>query len=884
MDFPSVLGLNRIEQIGLFLNMYHSCAFRGSVFASYRGDDGKWHNTKAKDVKAYYSKEYRDILANSTNDEYISINEFIEDAQSKDAASVSVLNGFLIDLDIHGADLTEEDKERRIEQAYNRLNEMIAAGELLRPSLFVFSGRGFQLHYLFGEKVTPDEAMKQLHTDMLTWFAQKMDGLLEVDYSIVNFDRVCRIAGTYNTKAKRYSVLLDCSGFPYGVEQLRSFFAVTDAERRLAKPKKSEPKAQKATSKKKKTNAKAINQGESITMPKIVKFVGKYERNALKYRMRNLRKLAEMRDNISEGCRNNWCLIYYHSAVQLYDLDTAMNMTLELAAILRDKSAGEFTDDEIYHYLEVYSVRRNKEAQGILVDGCGKPIAAEYHYSDGRIIDLLEITNEEITDLGIGATAAAKEKREENKKKALEQDKKIAKMWLDGVSYRQIAVEIGVNKSTVQRAIKRMGINDRSVLFKAVNFEACQKRQGQSVKVGAEVIVPFPSSLFAPDMEKKSRILFLGKAGTGKSTEIEKIKKSAKHPLVLAPTGKAADNVQGLTIHSALSIPIGTLIGDEDIDVSALKDVDVIIVDEVGAVRVDLFDYIYRLVSKAEQTYQRTIRVVMVGDFGQLAPVLPKTNAELFQMRFRYGCRKGYCFEGKHFKEWFTAENTYLLTESKRQAGDMELVGALDAAYVGDGRIAAWFNEHIDHMADDTALTICGLNKSVDAINGEKAAAYLTGKKHRTYALETSEGEIYQQELAVGMPVMFTKNKSGWKNGTLAHIERLNRKGVSAIIDATGERVVVQYDNDKSCLPFMLAYAVTIHKAQGMTMEKVNIKVDDFFADGMAYVALSRCKSREGMHLLGDLLPGHIKANKDALALMGMVQKEQKDGREKVAV
>ena len=180
------------------------------------------------------------------------------------------------------------------------------------------------------------------------------------------------------------------------------------------------------------------------------------------------------------------------------------------------------------------------------------------------------------------------------------------------------------------------------------------------------MIVPFSFSSFARDMETTSRFFFLGKAGTGKGTEIEKIKKSAKLPLVLAPTGKAADNVQGLTIHSALSIPIGTLIGDEDIDVSALKDVDVIMVDEVGAVRVDLFDYIYRLVSKAEQTYQRTIRVVMVGDFGQLAPVLPKTNAELFQMRFRYGCRKGYCFEGKHFKEWFTAENTYLLTESKR--------------------------------------------------------------------------------------------------------------------------------------------------------------------------------------------------------------------------
>ncbi|MCR5684827.1 MAG: AAA family ATPase [Lachnospiraceae bacterium] len=893
--YKSFKNLNDLGQINLYMDTMHPDLEDACVFGAYsrpltevekkelppkEKKEKTWVPTKY-DKFTYYQSDLRKSFARSTENVYMSVNPRKLVSKHDENASVRGYRGIMLDIDVHNNTISPEESERKICEIKRKIDEAVQNSIIPPPTMIVFSGRGWQLHYRFTQEYPMHEKVSEVHKSILRWFDELFGEKLG-DFSTTDAKRVCRIPGTVNLAAGRRAVLTDFSGQRYSLVELIEAFDVDTT--------KMDPQIKGAT--------KAVKL-DTVDLPdNVVPYAGQFLRRSMKHRLGWMKKLIEMRDNMT-GYRDLYCLVFFHATVQIYPVKVALEMTLKQAEALRNKSIGVFTDAEVVHILNTYRNRKRLEEAGELFDSnTGEPTTAPYRYSDGRLVELFGITDAEIEALGIGASKAAKERREANKAKAAETDRQIAELWLAGLSIRQIAEQVDLGKSSVHRAIARLGIKDRDKSIDVIDFKGAVKHQGVGrsavpevfksggglsssgtdtaiPSTGADTAIPINETdeevrkqIRKDFISKHKRMLILGRAGVGKSTILEELVKLSKHPLVLAPTGKAADNIHGSTIHGGLKIPLDILEGDERLDIEVLKETDVLIVDEVGAVRIDLFEYIYRLIEKAERIWKKTVQVVMFGDFGQPAPVLPEKNNELFRLRFKYGCRKGYCFESKHFMEWFEG-SIYRLTESKRQAGDEELIRALDAAYVGDGRIVQWFNTHIDHRADDTSLTVCGLNKSVDEYNRTRATAYLIGKRHKPYVIETSKGGVCKQELAVGMPIIFAQNDSKWKNGTLAHIERLNSKGVSVTIDATGKRVVVKYAGDTECLPFMLAYAVTIHKAQGMTLDKVNIMVDAFFTDGMAYVALSRCRSREGMHLIGELKAEHVMANREALKWMG---------------
>lgn len=116
------------------------------------------------------------------------------------------------------------------------------------------------------------------------------------------------------------------------------------------------------------------------------------------------------------------------------------------------------------------------------------------------------------------------------------------------------------------------------------------------------------------------------------------------------------------------------------------------------------------------------------------------------------------------------------------------------------------------------------------------------------------------------MRIICTRNKAQYKNGSMGTVIRLNKRGISVMLD-NGNRVAINQD-ERYGLPVNIAYALTVHRVQGMTLDRVNIVADDFFEAGQAYVALTRCTSREGMRIIGEIKSGDIRANADAVAWM----------------
>ncbi len=369
---------------------------------------------------------------------------------------------------------------------------------------------------------------------------------------------------------------------------------------------------------------------------------------------------------------------------------------------------------------------------------------------------------------------------------------------------------------------------------------------------------------------KAKRLLILGRSGSGKSYLLSDLCSKAKRVLILAPTGKAAEiHPHGKTIHKAFHLPVCALTRNmmQELPVWLLKDVDVLFLDEIGMLRVDLFLYIYTLVEKAEKQYDKTIQVAGFGDFSQLPPVMTSKDREVLKKDFPV-LKKGFAFECDEWSTWFGSDNVYVLDTCYRQGTDSELVSVSDRLAVGDKSVADWYNANIGHDPIPQAIYIAALNKTVDQINQRETEKLLSsGVEKRLYRLQDDyDTPLYDQELAVGMPIICTRNMSKIKNGTYARIIRLNAKSIR-VIKNTGEKVTIKMDKEHG-LPVCIGYAITVHRSQGVTLDEVNVIADGMFECGQLYVALTRCKSREGMRIIGKIKPEHICANEEAIAWM----------------
>lgn len=380
-----------------------------------------------------------------------------------------------------------------------------------------------------------------------------------------------------------------------------------------------------------------------------------------------------------------------------------------------------------------------------------------------------------------------------------------------------------------------------------------------------------------------SPLFITGNAGTGKSTLLEHFRRTTKKNVVaVAPTGMAALNVRGVTIHSFFKLP-PKLLQEEDIrinhqNVDMFKKIDMIVIDEVSMVRADLLDAIdtsLRL-HRANRSAFGGVQIAMFGDICQLPPVVKGSElAEYFSTDFQ----TPFFFSAKALRR--TGLHVIELKRVFRQT-DPEFVEVLNRIRRADASIDDMIaiNERCEESKPNSALDpeiiLTTTNKAAEEINRDRLAelpppefrseAVVVGKFNKD-AYPTSEHLVLKK----GAKIMLIRNNGvKWVNGTLGTVTGWDDHSIAVSLPTGNYSVgpekweVIEYRYDKKNkrieenvvgsfqqFPVKLAWAITIHKSQGQTFEKVVIDMNKgAFAHGQLYVALSRCKSLPGIRMM----------------------------------
>ncbi len=371
-----------------------------------------------------------------------------------------------------------------------------------------------------------------------------------------------------------------------------------------------------------------------------------------------------------------------------------------------------------------------------------------------------------------------------------------------------------------------------------------------------------------------------GKAGTGKSTLLQGLKaKTKKKFVVAAPTGVAALNVGGQTIHSLFKLSI-KFQEPRDIKLSKsskklLSKIEILIIDEVSMLRADIVDAIDFVLKEAKESSEAFggVQVIMFGDLYQLPPIISeKEIAQYFKDKYE----SHYFFSAHVWKE--TDLKLKELEHIFRQ-DDLEFQNMLNGFRVRsfDSSLLNKLNERVTLPKNaESMLTLALTNKTVNEINEGK----LDGINSQLYEYEAEisgnmEASAYPTEeilsLKVGAQVMFLKNdpEQRWVNGTIGEIEYLSSDCIEVrlgsecheIKKSKWNKIKYSYDEDSQKIkedvvssftqyPLRLAWAITVHKSQGQTLDNVIFDIErGAFAHGQTYVALSRCKNLEALFL-----------------------------------
>jgi tetratricopeptide (TPR) repeat protein len=425
-------------------------------------------------------------------------------------------------------------------------------------------------------------------------------------------------------------------------------------------------------------------------------------------------------------------------------------------------------------------------------------------------------------------------------------------------------------------------------------------------------------------LQRTHRSVFLtGKAGTGKSTFLKYIRDNIKKKtIVLAPTGIAAVNVGGQTMHSFFKIPFKPMVPDDPDyanparmrkmlrytkeKVKLIRELELIIIDEISMVRADIIDFVDRVL----RVYSGNMRepfggkqLLLVGDIFQLEPVVTHDTRDILRRYYK----NFFFFNARAF-----AQINLVAIELRKiyRQSDNAFIALLDRIRINRASSTdmALLNQRCDpdyhEINDDFAITLATRRDTVDSINDEHMKALKTPEYVYEGAIEGDFPEnslptAYNLALKEGAQVIFIRNdKEGrWCNGTIARVTKLTETRVYVALE-NGEEMAVEREvwenmqytyNEKekkveekvlgsfSQIPIKPAWALTVHRSQGLTFNKVVI---DFaggaFTGGQTYVALSRCTSLEGITLLKPL------SERDIIVNMAVVEFSRQFNNRKV--
>uniref|UniRef100_UPI002610B303 helix-turn-helix domain-containing protein n=1 Tax=uncultured Winogradskyella sp. TaxID=395353 RepID=UPI002610B303 len=411
-------------------------------------------------------------------------------------------------------------------------------------------------------------------------------------------------------------------------------------------------------------------------------------------------------------------------------------------------------------------------------------------------------------------------------------------------------------------------------------------------------------------VEITNRNIFLtGKAGTGKTTFLHKLKEnSSKRIIVVAPTGVAAINAKGVTIHSFFQLPFGPIIPELNASsdfnrkfsrtkIDIIKSLDLLVIDEISMVRADLLDGIDKTLRKYRDRDKvfGGVQVLMIGDLQQLSPVVNDNDWELLKNYYKnvfffssnsYKKSNPIVVELKHIYRQDNPVFINILNDIRNNILSAESAEYLNKRYLPN------FNPKEDEgyisLTTHNSKAISINNRALENIKGEVRVynAKVDGK-YPEHSFPNKE----ELKLKVGAQVMFIKNDSSpekrYYNGKIGKVILLDKDEVVVKCPEDEYNIIttfetwenIKYNIDEntnsikeekigsySQIPLRLAWSITIHKSQGLTFEKAIIDAEDAFAHGQTYVALSRCKSLEGLVLKSKILPSQIITDTNVLS------------------
>ena len=431
-------------------------------------------------------------------------------------------------------------------------------------------------------------------------------------------------------------------------------------------------------------------------------------------------------------------------------------------------------------------------------------------------------------------------------------------------------------------------------------------------------------------VEKTGKSVFLtGKAGTGKTTFLrDVVQNSSKRVVVVAPTGIAAINAGGVTVHSFFQLPLHPYIPGAKVESkfafskekrSIIRTIDILVIDEISMVRCDLLDAIDSVLRRFRDRNKPFggVQLLMIGDLQQLTPVVTDEEADLLSRYYSTPY-----FFGSHalslvdyvtieLKQIFRQQDEMfvsILNEVRSGRPSASAIAELNKRYIPD------FNPD----QEDGYIRLATHNSTANLYN-EQQLEMLEGEIHRFDASVSGTFPEYSYptevslELKAGAQVMFVKNdpscEKRYYNGKIGHIEefledmilvkcpgedeliaveRLEWENTKYVINEQTQEMETEVQGVFSQYPLKLAWAITIHKSQGLTFDKAIIDAAASFASGQVYVALSRCRTLEGMVLatplrqsavmtdlrVEDYIEGQEQAARDSLSRLDTIKQE----------